>query len=117
MERIMFLITKYHHFGSNILGLTLLLAWTGITIGAVQAFDPNHRALGAVLFFLGVAVIAGVDLFWRCNSEPRESLWRFVLPGSGGSLGFHPIWLFLTAPIVAVMIWAIYNQLVPAKAG
>ena len=107
MQRVLLLITRVHHFGSNILGLVFFSLWIATILTGQQSIDAGMPVVGIGLIVLGLIAVVAIDLRWRFGADPRYSMWRFVLPGSGGSLLFIPIWLQLTAPIVAFAIVAV----------
>ena len=101
MSRVLYLITKHHEWGCNILGLLLVGVSVLSILAAVQCFDAGLRVLGGTVFFLGIIAVTVVDFVWRYCAGPRNRLWRFVLPSCGGAMLFVPMWLYFPAAFVA----------------
>ena len=96
------LITKIHHFGTNLLGA--LLTATNVGLLCLAAFNAEWLPTPVSLAILTCSICAPIacDFIWRCYAEPRSSAWRFLFPGSGGSILFFPVWLVNFVTLVGI---------------
>ena len=106
MSRILFLMTKVHKIGCNILGLLLMGVWVVMVLVGFQLVESGWRSVGSAFFITSIVAVTIIDFLWRYGSDPRDSLWRFVLPGSGGAMLFVPMWFYFptTVPGCAIAI-------------
>jgi hypothetical protein len=96
------LITKIRHFGTNVLGALLMAANVGLLCLAVFNAESVPKPLTAVMLTCSYCVPIAFDFLWRYYSEPRDSMWRLVFPGSGGVFFFFPIWITFLAVLIGM---------------
>jgi hypothetical protein len=96
------LITKIHHFGTNILGL--LFMGSGVALICLAVFNAEFlpKTVAMAILTCSICVPLSCDFVWRYYSEPRYSAQRLLLPGSGGALLFVPVWLFFLAMLIMI---------------
>ncbi|HUE69290.1 MAG TPA: hypothetical protein VMP01_00215 [Pirellulaceae bacterium] len=104
MSRILLLITKIHHVGSNILGLLMFGVLIITLLMGIRFVDSGMHLVGIAFFVFGMATVAGVDFLWRYGSDPRDSVGRFVFPGCGGCVCLIPIWLYVSLAVAGLGI-------------
>jgi len=102
MTPIQDLITKFHHFGTNILGLLFMGAGVALLCLAVFNAEFLPKTVAMAILTCALCVPLSCDFLWRYYSEPRSSAQRLLLPGSGGALLFVPVWLFFLAMLMMI---------------
>src|SRR4051794_25485528 len=96
------LITTIHHFGTNVLGMFWMAV--SVVLMCLAVFNAESLPKPATMGILTCSVCApsAFDFLWRYYLEPRSSAWRLVLPGTGGTFLFFPVWLAYLAMLLIV---------------
>src|SRR5262245_34880375 len=103
------LITKVHHFGTNLLGALLMGAHVALLCLAAFNAELLPMPVTVAIFACSICGPFAFDFIWRYYSQPRSTAWRLVYPGSGGAVLFLPIWLVYLGMLIFMasnLAWA-----------
>src|SRR5262245_60435767 len=96
------LITKIRHFGTNLLGALLMAANVGLLCLAAFNAESFPKPVTAAILTCSYCVPIASDFLWRYYSDPRDTMWRLIFPGSGGVVLFFPIWIIFLALLITI---------------
>jgi hypothetical protein len=106
------LITKIHHFGTNVLGMLWMAV--SVVLMCLAIFNAESLPKPATMAILTCSMCApsAFDFLWRYYSKPRSSAHRLLLPGSGGAVLFVPVWLLYLATLLmlfSIIVKAVFK--------
>lgn len=80
-------------FGTNILGLSELLASIGLFISVIRLFPSPSKIVGTMMLLGGILAIMAFDMWWRMGQLEVRRWERLFSLFTGGCFIFLPIWL------------------------
>jgi hypothetical protein len=99
----------------NLLGAVMIFVGflAGLAIYGLATQQTRDEELPMALGIgIAMAVMGGVDFWYRWKHYREQRILRYLSPVTGGSLWFIPVWVFFgVGPYVGVMVWVIGRKL------